>query len=66
MKIHFHKFLTSGSDALCDVLGAGPRNSSGGGGAGILQGGGGGGVRVQARGNFHILTSQKNNSGGGV
>ena len=28
-------------------------------------GGGGGGVRVQVRGNFHILTSKKNPSNGG-
>ena len=31
---------------------------------GILRGGGGGGVRVQVRGNFHILTSKKKSWGG--
>ena len=41
-----------------------------GGGVGVLgrnssRGGGGGGVRVQVRGNFHILTSKKRQTSGG-
>ena len=46
------------------IVRGGPRNSSGGGGgfwAEIIQGGG---VRVQVRGNFHILTSKKPRGGG--
>ena len=49
------------------IVRGGPRNSSGGGGgSGPKLFKGGGGVRVQVRGNFHILTSKKNLGGGGV
>ena len=44
------------------IWSGGSRNSLKGGGgfwARILRRGGGGGVRVQVRGNFHILTSKK-------
>ena len=48
------------------IVRGGPRNSSGGGGVlGRNSSGGGGGVRVQVRGNVHLLTSNNKKTLGG-